>query len=147
MVLQLNAPMMQAMDSPAFTKPSIFSFFFLSITKSFTGYRDVRAAAFVGIDCGTLWYGEVQVSAASFFRYSSAIIRIATARVISLDAPATSPFTPPNKRLEIPRRTNGQMTIAAKAPAIFGYGSGKSRSGKQRISEKTGKYGRENWWR
>ena len=76
-----------------------------------------------------------------------ATMRITHARVISFEAPTTSPFTPPNILFEITERITGHITIATAAPASLRGDTGRKTSGRQNSAATNGKYGFENWWR
>lgn len=69
---------------------------------------------------------------------------ITTARVISFEAPTTSPFTPPNIFLERRKSDAGQSTIAIAAPENFSGDSGRKTSGMQNNAAINGKYGFAN---
>ena len=71
--------------------------------------------------------------------------RIAQARVISFAAPTTSPFTPPNKRLETRSRIVGHKTATRMAPINLKGAMGMKRIGAHKSAAMSGKWGCENW--
>jgi hypothetical protein len=83
---------------------------------------------------------EICLLSIRWFHHRSAIARTTHALVISLEAPETSPFTPPNRFLETSNRSAGHRIIMTKDPTILIGDIGRKSKGMQSNAAITGKY-------